>query len=251
MAEWDDSSTRSWDAGADDWVRHADSNDYRNQLLLPLTLDILGDVRGLKILDLGCGEGGYSRALAARGASVVGVDGSPRLIAEARRRAAEARVDVECLCSNANSLQPLRSKSFDVVLAAMVLMDVKDYVGTIEETWRLLRPRGQLLVTISHPCFSAPGAEWVKSATGELLFFKVDRYLQQSEWQDFIAAGFREPVIRRHKPLQDFIGPLLHRGFLLRAFREPGTPATHPPRSSRLDRLDRIPYFLFMSWQKP
>src|SRR5438477_13204952 len=87
MPDWDDSSTRSWDSIADDWVRHADTNDYRNDLLMPLMLELLADVRGSSILDLGCGEGGYSRELARRGAKVVGVDGSSRLIARARERA--------------------------------------------------------------------------------------------------------------------------------------------------------------------
>jgi 2-polyprenyl-3-methyl-5-hydroxy-6-metoxy-1,4-benzoquinol methylase len=250
MPEWDDSSTRSWDSVADDWIRHADANDYRNELLLPLTLDLLGDVRGLEILDLGCGEGGYSRELAARGANVVGVDGSARLISAARGRAAQAGLEVEYLCANANALHPIGTASRDVVVAAMVLMDVEDYAGTIGEIWRVLRSGGRLLMSILHPCFSAPGAEWVKSEAGDLLFFKVDRYLQAAEWEDFITARFRQPVIRRHQPLEAFLRPLLGRGFVLRDLREPGAPAT-PSSSPRLERLNRIPYFLFLSWQKP
>ena len=68
MPSRDDSSTRSWEIIAEDWVAHADKNDYRNYFLLPLMLQMLVDVRGLRILDLGCGEGGYSRELARRGA---------------------------------------------------------------------------------------------------------------------------------------------------------------------------------------
>ena len=68
MGEDDDSSTQSWDRVADDWVAHADANDYRNHFLLPRMLALVGDVRGRRILDLGCGEGGYARAFAGRGA---------------------------------------------------------------------------------------------------------------------------------------------------------------------------------------
>ena len=48
-----DRSTESWDAIADDWVRHADTNDYRNLFLMPRMLAMLGGVAGQRILDLG------------------------------------------------------------------------------------------------------------------------------------------------------------------------------------------------------
>ena len=44
MGEDDDSSTRSWDRVADDWIAHADRNDYRNHFLLPRMLSPVGDV---------------------------------------------------------------------------------------------------------------------------------------------------------------------------------------------------------------
>jgi 2-polyprenyl-3-methyl-5-hydroxy-6-metoxy-1,4-benzoquinol methylase len=251
MPNRDDSSTRSWDAVANDWVAHADENDYRNDFLMPLTLELLGEVRGLRILDVGCGEGGYARELARRGANVVGVDGSPELVAVAKRRAAEAGQNIEHICANASSLEPIQPESFDSVLASMVLMDVEDYPSAVDQIWRVLVPGGTLLMSITHPCFSAPTSEWVRTESGEPRYFAVDRYFERIAWADFITARFRRPVLRRHQPLQDFVGPLLERGFLLRDFREPSATREHLRRSERLRRLTRIPYFLFMSWQKP
>lgn len=144
MADWNDV--------ADDWVKHADQNDYRNALLMPLALEILGDVRGKRLLDLGCGEGGYCRALAERGADVVGVDGSPRLIEIAKERGGK----IEYICANANDLK-IDEKAFDVVLAAMSLMDVEDYEGSVAEIARVLRPGGRLVMSITHPCFMVDG----------------------------------------------------------------------------------------------
>src|SRR5437764_10982886 len=101
----DDSSTKSWNAIADDWVAHADANDYRNFYLMPRMLAMLGDVRGKAILDLGCGEGGYARELARRGARVVGIDGSRRLIEIARARAGTAGIDgVTFIHANASAI---------------------------------------------------------------------------------------------------------------------------------------------------
>jgi SAM-dependent methyltransferase len=247
MKDRDDTSTRSWDAIADDWVRHADTNDYRNDLLMPFMLELLGDVRGVSILDLGCGEGGYSRELAARGAKVVGVDGSTRLVTRARERAPQ----IPYYVANANALEPITSASFQIVMASMSMMDVEDYEGAIDEVWRVLSPGGRLFMSITHPCFSPPVSSWIKSEDGELQHFAVDRYMEKAEWDDFIASSFDRPVVRRHQPLHAFITPLLQRGFLLRAFHEPGASAEQVRTSPRLERLNRIPYFLFMTWEKP
>lgn len=129
----DDSSTRSWESIADDWVTHADTNDYRNDFLMPNTFRLLGDVHGRRVLDLGCGEGGYSRELARRGAKVTGVDGSARLIEVAHERAGSAEVSVDLLCRNANALDGVAAGSFELVLASMSLMDVEDCEGAVRE----------------------------------------------------------------------------------------------------------------------
>src|SRR6185369_10278792 len=164
MPGGDDSSMRSWDAIADDWVMHADSSDYQNVFLVPRMLQMLGDVSERRVLDLGCGEGRYSRELARRGARVIGVDGSARLVEVARERARAEGVAVTYYCANANALGAIGAASHDVVLAAMSLMNVDDYPGTVQEVRRVLVPGGELLVSITHPCFSAPTSEWVRDA---------------------------------------------------------------------------------------
>jgi SAM-dependent methyltransferase len=249
MPDPEDSSTRSWDSIADDWAAHADKNDYRNILLLPLMLELLGEVRGRRVLDLGCGEGGYSRALAARGAEVTAVDGSERLVEIARRRAAEGNCTIECLCANASSLAPLAPSSFDDVVAAMSLMDVEDYDGAIAEVARVLVAGGRLLMSITHPCFTAPVSEWVRGPKRELRHFAVDRYLDRAAWESEITPSFSRPVVRRHRPLEDYFAPLLRLGFVLRDFREPGVTEEQIRQSPRIAKINRIPYFLFLSWQ--
>src|SRR2546427_5085156 len=127
MPDREDTSTRSWNAIADDWVAHADTNDYRNHYLMPRLLTMLGDVAGKAVLDLGCGEGGYARQLVRRGARVTGVDGSERLIEVARQRARDQQANVRFVCANASALDMFEAAAFDLVVAAMSLMDVEDY----------------------------------------------------------------------------------------------------------------------------
>ena len=248
----EDSSTRSWNAIGESWVSHADKNDYRNFFLMPRMLEMLGDASGRQILDLGCGEGGYSRELKRRGANVTGVDGSETLIRIARERAAAEQLDVEFICANANSLDTLADDSFELVVAGMSLMDVEDYPGAVREIRRVLSNGGSLLMSITHPCFMGRNAEWQRHPDDrhELLFFKVDRYFDREVWEDKITKEFPAPVLHRHRPLQDYLQALLREGFVLRSFSEAEPTADELKKSPRFRKLTRIPYFLFMRWDK-
>ncbi|HJZ76918.1 MAG TPA: class I SAM-dependent methyltransferase [Vicinamibacterales bacterium] len=246
----DDTSTRSWDEIADDWVAHADSNDYRNQYLMPRLLSMLGEVAGKTMLDLGCGEGAYARELWRRGARVTAVDGSARLIQVARERAAAEGVVVRFVHANANALHDLDSARFDVVVAAMSLMDVEDYRGAIVEVQRVLRSGGELVMSMTHPCFSAPVSRWIRGGDGSLEVFAVDRYFERLAWNEKITPAFHAPVVRRHRPLEDYMAAPLECGLRLRAFREPSATSEELQLSRRFRKLVRIPYFLFMRWIK-
>jgi ubiquinone/menaquinone biosynthesis C-methylase UbiE len=247
----DDSSTRSWDRVADDWIAHADTNDYRNHFLMPRMLALLGDVRGRTILDLGCGEGGYTRELARRGARVLGVDGSARLIEVARARASAAGLSgVRFMRANAAALRDVATSSIDTVVAAMSLMDVENYGGAIGEAHRVLVEGGSLTMSITHPCFSAPVGAWVRDEANGLQHFAVDRYLDRAAWDSFITESFRTPVVRRHRPLEDYLRAPIAAGFRLREFFEPAATEQEQAKSRRFAKLSRIPYFIFMRWQK-
>jgi 2-polyprenyl-3-methyl-5-hydroxy-6-metoxy-1,4-benzoquinol methylase len=251
MAAHDDTSTRSWEAAADDWVAHADASDYQNLFLRPRMLALAGNVAGRRVLDLGCGEGSYSRALTGRGARVIGVDGSARLIEVARQRAAAARLDIDLRCLNANALEGIAAGTIDLIVASMILMNVEDYPGAVREAHRVLVPGGELCASITHPCFSAPVSDWVNGKGRTSQHFAVDRYFERIAWPDRIAPTFRTPTLRRHRPLEDYIGGALRAGLVLRELQEPMATEQELKASARFEPMTRVPYFLFMRWQKP
>lgn len=110
-----------------------------------LILELAGDVSGLKVLDIGCGDGAFAIELAKRGAIVSGIDASPSMVHAARGRASQQNADVEFLVATAEHL-PLPARQFDLVTAITVLCFVGDAAPVFGEIARVLRPGGRLVI---------------------------------------------------------------------------------------------------------
>ena len=95
--------------------------------ILPALLDLLGDLTDKGVLDAGCGEGYLARVLAARGARVTGIDISPRLIQQARKKDPGGIIDY--LTADLSQPRPGQADPFDAVASYLVLNDGPDYRG--------------------------------------------------------------------------------------------------------------------------
>jgi SAM-dependent methyltransferase len=113
-------------------------------------LAVLGDVRGLDVLEFGCGAAQWSIALAALGASVTGLDNSARQLEHARTLMAQAGVDFPLVHANAEAT-PFDDASFDVIICDHGAMTFADPNLTVPEAARLLRPGGKLAFSMSTP----------------------------------------------------------------------------------------------------
>ncbi len=116
------------------------------QIASHLGRDSASALSGLRILDVGCGGGLMSEALARLGAQVVGVDASPGNVAAARLHARSQNITVDYrLGEPAEVLAP--EERFDVVLALEVVEHVSDVPAFLATAAALLAPGGMLFVS--------------------------------------------------------------------------------------------------------
>ncbi len=125
--------------------RASDVGAITERLERRLILDLVGDVRGRGVLDVGCGDGDLAVELSKRGAHVVGIDTSEPMIAAARGRATEERIDVDFRVATARRL-PFLDEHFDIVVAVTVLCFVEDAAPVFREMARVLHPGGHLVI---------------------------------------------------------------------------------------------------------
>lgn len=123
-------------------------------------------LRGLRVLDIGCGGGLLSEALARAGAEVTAIDLAPELIRVARLHALESGVQVDYRVQAAEDLAAVQPQAFDVVTCMEMLEHVPDPAAIIDACRRLLKPGGQLFLSTINRTAAAfavaiVGAEYV------------------------------------------------------------------------------------------
>lgn len=151
---------RWWDAGGPFWPLHV-----LNALRSDWIVERLGDLRGRRVLDIGCGGGLLAEAMAAHGADVTGIDVTPRNIEVARLHAARSGLAVDYRCISAESLAESGAR-FDLVLNMEVVEHVADLEGFMDAAGALVAPAGDMFVatlnrTLAGFVIGIVGAEYV------------------------------------------------------------------------------------------
>jgi ubiquinone/menaquinone biosynthesis C-methylase UbiE len=141
-------SKLQYEGFADEFLEHAQDGLYNAHYDRPTCLELLGDVNGSHVLDVACGPGLYAEELVKRGATVTGLDHSPRMVELCRRRVPDGEFRLHDL---AHRLDWLPDHSVDEVLFALAIEYVDDRVAVLSELRRVLRPGGALVMSRLHP----------------------------------------------------------------------------------------------------
>ena len=162
-------------------------------------LNVLPDVAGLDVVELGCGTAYFSAWLAKRGARPVGVDITPAQLATARRLMTETGIEFPLVEADA-AVTGLPAESFDLVLSEYGASIWVDPYRWIPEAARLLRPGGLLvflrnstLVILCSPD-DVPASERLQRPQFGMHRFEwpdggVEFHLPHGEWIDVLRAN--------------------------------------------------------------
>jgi ubiquinone/menaquinone biosynthesis C-methylase UbiE/ADP-ribose pyrophosphatase YjhB (NUDIX family) len=145
----------AWDAiSADYQEKHklkTDTAHYGMRMPTERDLRLLGDVRGRRVLEIGCGGGQCAVAFAREGAVVTAIDQSEEQLRFARALAAKEGVRVEFLRGDITTLPEVRSGSQDAVFSSHALGYVEDIATCLAEVYRVLRRGGLFVFATLHP----------------------------------------------------------------------------------------------------
>jgi SAM-dependent methyltransferase len=222
--------TDTWDTIADWYADQVHRGSAMHEFARDVLLDALpADMSGQRVLDLGCGEGLITRAVAARGAQVVGVDPTVRLIERAQAIEASAMTGAAYRVDDGCTLATVADDWADWVTAGLSLNNVPDLGAAIASIRRALVPGGWLAFTVPHPCFEAPHARWVGA---ERL---IGSYSAEGFWRSTNSAGVRRAG-NHHRTISHYLTALIDHGFTLTMIAEPPAHplvvAEHPQRAA-------------------
>lgn len=254
----DEQISEAWDRVADEWTRHyGEHGDINRRYIIdPVIFKLLGSVDGRSMLDAGCGNGYLCRLLAKKGAKMVGVDVSRRLVEIAKQKEKETPLGIAYYEGSLSRLVMLKDETFDVAVSNLVLMDLPDLGKAVKELYRVLKRNGRLIFSIMHPCFaSSPVRGSVRvprdsDRKENWIFWKVDRYFDRSLeiWGRIDCPA----VYSYHRPLSDYLNVLMRNGFTLTHFEEP-----IPSQKAMMEHYrelgnecDRVPWFLIIGARK-
>jgi 2-polyprenyl-6-hydroxyphenyl methylase/3-demethylubiquinone-9 3-methyltransferase len=148
-------------------------------------------LKGIKILDVGCGGGLLSEPLCRLGAEVTGVDASEKNIKVAKIHAKKMNLKIDYFCSSPEKMKD--SKKFDVILNMEIVEHVEDIDLFLRSCTNLLKKNGIMFVatinkTLKSYLFAIVGAEYV------LRWLPIGTH----DWEKFVKPDDLTEILKKN-----------------------------------------------------
>jgi SAM-dependent methyltransferase len=213
-----------WDSDADAY--QAEHGDFLGEVdfrwcpegLREADARLLGDVRGQRVVEIGCGAAAAARWLATQGADVVALDLSVGMLRHALAAAARSGVRVPLVQADAMRL-PFPRRTFDLACTAFgAIPFVPDSATAMREVFRVLRPGGRWVFAVTHPM------RWIfLDDPGEGGLVAVHSYFDRRPYVEYDGDG-RATYVEHHRTVGDRVRELVAAGFVVTDIVEPEWP---------------------------
>ncbi len=194
------------------WGAHAP---YENEIKL------LGNVKNKKILEVGCGGGQSSIALAKRGAICTGIDISAEQLRFAEELAKKEKVKVRFVKGNfQNVTKFFKPSSFNIAISAWAFQYSPNLKRLFKEVWQVLKRNGLFVFSMPHPLHDIIDVELFKKRGYIKLkrsYLATGRYEEAETWPD----GSKHKFVGFHVKVSDVYNALVDAGFFVEKIIEP------------------------------
>ena len=210
------------------------SHFYNAFIEVPATLSLLKNIKGKKVLDLGCGTGRHTSEMKNMGAEVWGLDISSKMLEIAKKEVQE----VDFRLGSAYRL-PYKSGFFDIVLAGLVVHYFEDLDRAFGEVYRVLKKNGTFVFSISNPIFNVSDTMQGKPKNYRIFGDYFEEGKMYLKWH---TLKMKMPIY--HKTMQTFVRTINRNRFVLEDLVE--AKAVEESKKFFPDRYrvySRIPYF--------
>ncbi|MFJ5766483.1 class I SAM-dependent DNA methyltransferase [Lysinibacillus sp. NPDC093210] len=209
----------------------------------PILLELISDVAGKKVLDLGCGDAQFGLELLQKGCvHYDGVDGSENMVKKATKNLNETKGNVHHSSMEAWNFQ---KEKYDLVFSRLALHYLADLKSIFMDIHKTLSSKGKFIFSVQHPILTSSIKSAATSAT-------------KTDWivDDYFYSGKRvEPwinknVVKFHRTVEEYFQLLKFAGFTINDIREGVPKSENFSSESEFQRRMRIPLFLIFSCEK-
>lgn len=207
---------------------------------------MLPEVRGTKVVDLGCGYGWFCRHMREQGAAeVLGLDISAKMLEKARSMTADD--NIEYRREDLDNLI-LPAETYSLAYSSLALHYLQNLSGLFDQVYQSLVPGGHFVFSAEHPIFTAPAQPgWLTNTSGQKTW-PVDGYQREGER---VTNWFAEGVIKQHRKLATYINLLIKSGFIITQVDEWGPSAEQLASMPALQEEIERPMMFLLAAQKP
>jgi ubiquinone/menaquinone biosynthesis C-methylase UbiE len=199
----------------------------------PVVQSLVGDIRGARVLEAGCGTGVYTEWLIGKGASIVGIDANENMMRFAQER---NKSGAEFVLANLEEpLVFLKDGEFDGIVSALTITYLRDLRSVFSEFGRVLKPGGWFVLSTEHPFFS-------------YRYHKIEDYYATKE-VSCVWRGFEKRVTMKsyHHSLSAITEALSGNGFVMERIVEPKPLDEFKDKDpENYEEIMKFPLFIFL-----